>query len=256
MKRIFAIITGALVAGAALTSCDSVAEDDRFVPAEIVPQRAILIEEYTGQNCVNCPKGHKAIQEITASLGDSVVPVGIHASSLAIGGALGLKTETGEEYYMAAGSPALPSAVINLQTTPLQVEAWGSAINHLVIEPTPFTVAASAAIDGDNYNIDVAFSSGDDYTGKLMVWVCENNIIRKQVDGTETIQDYVHNHVFRAAVTPDIWGEDVTLKAHEAQRLSFSYPISAMWNRDNIYVVAFLYNSSGVAQVTATSSAH
>lgn len=252
MKRILAILTGALLTGAAFTSCDSVAEDDRFIPAEIVPKRAILVEEYTGQNCTNCPDGHQEIAKITASLGDSVVPVGIHASTLGIDVPLGLKTATGEEYYKKAGSPAMPTAVINLQTDPLQVADWGNQINRLIINPTPFTVVADAQISGDTYNIKVDFSSGEDYEGKLMVWICENDIIRKQIDHGTTVQNYVHNHVFRAAVTDDIWGAPVSLKAHEAQSLSFNYPIDQYWAKANLYVVAFLYNDGGVAQVTST----
>lgn len=258
MKLILSIITGAMLGAAALTSCDSVAEDERFIPAEVTPMRAILIEEYTGQNCTNCPDGHKAITQLTSTLGDSIVAVGIHASELAINPPLGLKTATGEEYYKAAGSPALPTAVINLQTAPLQVTDWGSVVDRLIINPTPFTVKAQADLDGEDYNIKVAFSSGDDYEGKLMVWICENDIVRRQIDHGTTISDYVHNHVFRAAVTSDIWGQPVTLKKNEPQYLDFTYKIKAsdFWNTDNIYVVAFLYNDGGVAQVTSTHQAH
>ena len=252
MKQILSILTIGVAISASLISCDSVSEPDRFVAAEIVPQRSILLEEYTGQRCTNCPDGHKAVKEITASLGDSVVAVGIHASSLGINFPMGMKTETGEEYYKNAGSPALPAGVINLQTQPIQVSEWGSAINHLIMDPTPFTVKADAKVDGENYKIDVAFSAGEDYEGRLMVWILENDIVGLQIDHGTTITDYVHNHVFRAAVTNDIWGEEVSMKAHEPQYKSFSYPINRYWNSDNIYAVAFLYNDGGVAQVTST----
>lgn len=236
--------------------CDSVSEPDRFVPAEIVPMRAVLLEEYTGQECTNCPDGHIAIKEISASLGDSVVPVGIHASGLAIPAPVGYKTATGEEYYKAAGSPALPTAVINMQTAPLQVSDWGAAINNIIMTPTPFTVKAEGKVNDSDYDISVAICAGDDYEGRLMVWVVENDLIGRQLDHGTLISDYEHQHVFRAAVTEDIWGEPVTLKAHEAQYLDFSCPIGARWNKDNIYVVAFLYNDQGVAQVTASASHH
>ena len=258
MKRLLSILGGGLLAATILTACDSVAEDERFIPTEIVPRRAILVEDYTGQKCTNCPDGHKAIQEITAALGDSVVAVGIHASDLAVNPPLGLKTATGEEYFRSAGSPPLPAGVINMQTDPLQVSDWGRTINKLIVDPTPFTVKAEAELDGDMYNIKVAFSSGEDYEGKLMVWICENDIVRQQLDHGVTINNYVHNHVFRAAVTSDIWGQPVSLKAHEPQHADFSYKIEPTyyWNTDNIYVVAFLYNSAGVAQVTTSSQHH
>lgn len=252
MKRISLILPA--IAAIAMVSCDDISEADRFIPAEIVPQRSILLEEFTGQECTNCPDGHKAIHEITASLGDSVVPVGVHASGLSIPGPIGLRTDTGEEYYKAAGSPALPTAVINLQTSPLKVEEWGAAIDRLIMNSTPFTVIADASLNGKNYDIKVDFSSGDDYEGKLMVWVCENDIVRYQLDHGVSVTDYVHNHVFRAAATPDIWGDPVSLKAHEPQHKEYTVVVEPnyFWNTDNLYVVAFLYNDSGVAQVTSS----
>lgn len=256
MKRIYSILGAGLAVGAfALTSCDSVSEEDRLVPAEIVPQRAILLEEFTGQQCTNCPDGHQAIKDISASLGDSVVPVGIHASGLALAP---MKTETGEEYYRAVGSPALPTAVIDMATSPLNVSDWGSAINHLIMVPTPFTVRAEGEVspDGANYNIKVAFSSGTDYEGKLMVWIVENGIIARQLDHGSWKLAYEHNHVFRAAATSDAWGLPVKMKAHQPQYETFSHPISSDWDKENLYVVAFLYNDAGVAQVTSSSAGH
>lgn len=253
MKHLLSILAAGFAATAIFSSCDSVSEPDRFIPAEVTANRAILIEEFTGQLCTNCPDGHQAIKEIMATLGDSVVPVGIHASNLAINPPTGLRTATGEEYYKAVGSPALPTAVINMQTNPVQVSDWGEAINKLIMTPTPFTVKADASISGNTYNIKVAYSSGQDYKGKLMVWILENDIVGIQIDHGKTIPDYVHSHVFRAAVTPDVWGLDVDLTAHKAEYSNFEYEITdSSWDKSNLYVVAFLYNDGGVAQVTST----
>lgn len=258
MKHLLSIISGGIIAAAAFTACNTIDDDDRFIPVEIEPHRAIFIEEFTGQNCTNCPDGHKAIQNLTAAFGDSLVAVGIHASGLAVPAPLGFKTDTGEEYYKSVGSPALPTAVINMQTSPLQVSDWSSQVDRLIVNSTQFTVKAEAELDGDMYNIKVAFSSGEDYKGKLMVWICENDIERRQLDHGTYINDYVHNHVFRAAVTDDIWGQPVSLKKNEPQYLDFSYKIEPTyyWDTNNIYVVAFLYNDAGVAQVTQTSQHH
>ncbi|MCH5214377.1 MAG: Omp28 family outer membrane lipoprotein [Muribaculaceae bacterium] len=258
MKKRLSFLTLLLtLVGLSFSSCDSVSEPQRFKPAQIDPQRAILIEEFTGQNCTNCPDGHAAIKELTGALGDSVVPVSIHASSLAMDPPRGYKTATGEEYYKNIGSPALPAAVINRQTSPLQVPVWGSTINSLIMTPTPFTVKASAEVssDGANYDISVAFSSKQDYEGSLSVWIIENDLVGRQLDHGVNIPDYVHNHVFRAAAN-GTWGEKVSLKANVPQHTSYSVPIESGWKMANVYVVAFLYDDSGVAQVTSTQSHH
>lgn len=257
-KQLFSMILCGIGAAALLTSCDSISEDDRFIPTEINPQRAVLLEEFTGQECTNCPDGHAKVQEITAALGDSVVAVGIHASELAdMRPVIGLGNSTGEAYYKAAGATFLPSATIDMQTAPLKLAEWGAAIDRLIMVPTPFTVVAHADLSADQstYDITVDFSSGEDYEGNLMVWICENNIVRRQLDHGTYKNEYVHQHVFRTAVTSDIWGDPVSMKAHTPQKKEYSYTINPAdyWNLSEIYVVAFLYNNSGgVAQVTST----
>ena len=55
------MMTGAaaVLAAAALTSCDNVPEADRFIKLPpIEADRAVLIEDFTGQYCLNCPIAH------------------------------------------------------------------------------------------------------------------------------------------------------------------------------------------------------
>ncbi len=40
------------------TACDNIDEDDRFIPVERPhSEKTVLIEEFTGARCVNCPDG-------------------------------------------------------------------------------------------------------------------------------------------------------------------------------------------------------
>ena len=53
-----------LVASAALAGCSGIDSDDRYITAEsVTPQRAVLVEDFTGQNCVNCPAAHETIDK-------------------------------------------------------------------------------------------------------------------------------------------------------------------------------------------------
>lgn len=258
MKHILPILSAAILSGAAiLTGCDSVSEPDRLVPAEIPAMRSILIEEFTGQLCTNCPDGHAMIKDIlSTSIGDSIVPVCIHASSQAVSVEDGgLKIEAGDEYYKNVGNPALPTAVIDMVTKPLMVAEWGASINHLIMEPTPYTVIANTSVADNKLNIDVAFSAGEDFSGNLLVWVCENDVVGAQLDHGTFIYDYVHQHVLRA-VANGVWGDPVTLKSGEPQYKTLSVEIDPLWNAENVYAVAFLYNNGGVAQVASSSHSH
>ena len=64
-----------------LISCDEVSRDDRLTFVE-PPEagRAVLIEDYTGQYCVNCPRATEEIERLVEQYGDSVViAVAIHS---------------------------------------------------------------------------------------------------------------------------------------------------------------------------------
>ena len=60
--------------------------------------------------------------------------------------------------------------------------------------------------------------------------------------------DYVHNHVYRASVN-GTWGEDITLNANIFPELKHTIAIKDNWKKDNLAVVAFVYNDKeGVIQ--------
>ena len=58
------IIYTALVAFG-LIACDNIAEEDRLI-YEPLPEvnRSVLIEDFTGQRCVNCPTAADEIQKL------------------------------------------------------------------------------------------------------------------------------------------------------------------------------------------------
>ena len=69
-----------------LASCDNISEDERFIyvkPADV--KRRVLIEDFTGQRCVNCPAAHEEIDRLQEQYGDSF---GYDISTDATGGEL------------------------------------------------------------------------------------------------------------------------------------------------------------------------
>ena len=67
-----------------LSGCDPVAEDDRYIEVErTLGGRVVLLEEFTGQNCSNCPTAHRTIEALQEQYGASLVSVSIHAGSFA-----------------------------------------------------------------------------------------------------------------------------------------------------------------------------
>ena len=248
MKRIIPL----LIAYVAIffSSCANVDEGDRYIKVESSEaKRAVLVEEFTGQKCINCPEAHEQLAQIQKEYGeDKVIAVCIHASALAV---VPLKTQVGEEYYKHWKGDGVPGAVINRSGRMLQVSAWAGVINSELQKPTSVSLSMSNKYDATNRQlaIDVNALSREKFDGKLQVWIVEDGIVAKQLlKGNRVDANYIHNHVFRAAVN-GAWGTDIALQENVEAKSNFSIQLDAKWNEKNISIVTFVYNDSGVQQV-------
>ena len=239
---------------AALTAaCNDIKEEDRFITVdEIKPVRAVLIEEFTGQFCVNCPSGHAEIAKLHNQYPDAVIPVSIHASNLAVAdGDLGptfqgLKIPEGETYYANAGSEPLPFAVVDRNSGALSIAQWADAVDKALQKPAPANIEMTAALNNGKIDIDINVLPLEDLACSLQVWVVESGIVSYQDDLNGVMHiDYVHNHVLRAVVN-GINGESISLHDNIYSNKKYSYDVLDKWNTDNLAIVAFLYDGSGV----------
>lgn len=262
LKNLFLGVATAAMAMAA-ASCSNIDEGDRLIyvkPAEV--GRAVLIEDLTGQRCINCPDGTAIIDSIVKAYGeDNVIAVGIHSGPLGFKGnakRVGLMTDTGDEYYKrwAKGTNlGQPSAIFNRKKGPSDnFNNWAAEVGLIISEKANLSVDIANTYDAKTRTLTTkvgAFVVNDtvSVSGKLQVWIVEDGIKAMQMmpDGSAN-QDYIHNHVFRAAVN-GTWGEEVTVKEGETTSKDYSYVLPETWNAENISVVAFVYNDKGVENV-------
>lgn len=260
IKNLFLGVATAAMAMAA-ASCSNIDEGDRLIyvkPAEV--GRAILIEDFTGQRCVNCPTGTEIINGIVDTYGeDNVIAVGIHSGPLGFAGnskTVGLMTDTGNEYYTRwdkENKMGQPWVIFNRKTSPdSHYNNWAAMVGTIISEKANLSVKIANAYDAATRTLTTtvgAFGTNGTVNGKLQVWIVEDGIKALQMmpDGKPN-KEYMHNHVFRAAVN-GTWGEDVTVKEGETTTKQYSYVLPEAWNADNIAVVAFVYNDGGVENV-------
>ena len=254
MKKIGLFI--ALAASLLLTACDNIDKADRLIyekPNAVM--RAVLLEDFTGQRCVNCPLGTEIIEQLVEEYGDAVVAVGIHGGPLGFSGNatnVGLATETGNEYYNHWNLEYQPVGLVN-RHSPVNYPEWAAEVNKELTKPATLDLHATADIDNNSIHIAVTtFGTDGTTTGKIQVWVLEDGITALQLmpDGSSN-KEYVHNHVFRQAVN-GIWGDDFTISEGESKKLYFTQSLDAVWNADHLSIVAFIYNADGVQQVVKT----
>ena len=235
-----------------LVGCDHISEDERLIYEKPEPaQRVVLIEDFTGQRCTNCPRATEVIEQLQETYGDAIVAVGIHGGPLGFAGNaknIGLATETGNTYYSHWNLEYQPIGLIN-RHAPLNYPEWAAVVKDELAKPSPLRLSGTSFVE-DNSLVIQLIAEGTDgtVTGKLQVWLLEDGIKALQLmpDGSAN-QEYIHNHVFRTAVK-GIWGEDFSIKEGEIVEHTFTQALEPNWNKEQLSVVAFVYNDGGVLQ--------
>ncbi len=267
-RKIYRLFAAALTLFA-VVSCESIDEENRYVyvkPASV--GRAILIEDYTGQNCLNCPNATDEIERLVAIYGDSVIiPVGIHSGGFGVSGVVsnqlgtfaGYKTDLGQRYYEHFGVESQPSGVVDRQGIS-EYAQWNNYIHSELQKPVQLSLSLSNQYDAATRQLTVKVSAlGQDQsvsvTGKLQLWLVEDSLVSFQrlPDGSVNTT-YTHNHVLRDAINGD-WGTDITVAGGQMSEQTFTYTLPTYeapqnWTPEHISVVAFVYNDNGVQQVT------
>ena len=237
-----------------MSACSHIDESDRLIyvkPADV--KRRVLLEDFTGQRCVNCPKASDEIKALQEQYGeDHVIAVGIHSGPLGFytkGDYLGLSTEVGDEYYDHWALEYQPVGLID-RGAPLEYTAWNARIREELEKTAPVEIDIELHQKDNQLTVRAEVMGIDGTTsGKLQLWLTEDGITAFQMmpDGTRNME-YIHRHVFRAAIN-GTWGESVSVAEGETiTTKDYLFTIPEGWNADRLSVVAFVYNDQGVLQ--------
>ena len=248
------------------TACSDIAEDERFIyvePAEVA--KRVLIEDFTGQRCPNCVTGANYIEQMMKDYGEeNVIAVGLYGGALGsessiLGGApYPLTIEESEWYYAHWGIEdwTQPIAMVDRGgliafETGGTIADWPAAVRDRIQMQAPVLLEASCNYDAASRQVEITvYADGvSAISGQLQVWLTEDSIVSKQsIPGQrEMDEDYVHNHVFRATVNAPM-GDAVTVGVGERVTRTFTYTLKEDWVADNMSVVTFIYDDSGVLQ--------
>lgn len=246
-----------------LAACDHIDESDRLIevkgttpeePAEDKPTtvtKNVLLEDFTGQRCSNCPTGTEVIEQLLEAYGERLIAVGIHGGPLGFKGTatvLGLATDLGDTYFNYWKLEYQPVGLIDRHGA-VNYTDWITAVRTEMAATSGIKMTLDATLKDGQIAINVTEEClGSNYSGKLQVWVLEDGITALQTmpDGKNN-REYVHNHVLRTAVNGD-WGQDFQATTGETKTQSLAQTAEAEWNSANLSVVAFVYNDNGVEQ--------
>ena len=261
MKRTLLNIIASVFALVAFVSCDVIPENDRYIEVEDQAGERVqrlLIEEFTGHKCVNCPDGAAIVHEIQEYYPGRVVVVGIHAGMLATPTGEFAKqnfmTADGTKYYNEFGVQGNPAALLNREHFAGEdwavrtKEKWMTyAISELGKEPVcevlP-TVTYNAETRELTVETEVEAYENMPADLNLQVQIVENVIGMQLKSGDVIDEEYEHNHVFRTSVN-GTWGEVIeSLPAGEKKTYTCSTTFNEKWVPENSAVVVFVYENS------------
>ena len=240
-------------------ACSHIDENEQLIyvkPADVA--RAVLIEDFTGQNCLNCPNATLTIADLQATYGHAVVvAVGIYSGDfghMRNGNPYPLTTEIGDEYYAHWGLDHQPVGLVNRHGAS-EYQDWGRLVREQLEQKSPLQLETSIDYDSANRKVEIkvsAMGTDGNTNGKLQVWLTEDGITdgQRMPEGNWN-SEYLHNHVFRDAVN-GAWGTDFSIEEGEQKDQTFTYTIAEDkdWKSENMHVIAFVYNDNGVEQVT------
>lgn len=248
-----------------LTACDNIDEADRFegplnngggeMP---IVQKNVLVEDFTGQKCSNCPLAHEEIEKLQNVYGkERIIAVALHGGPLAIDAdnqkQVGLANEESKAYNNRLGSFGYPKGMIDRVGGLQDIERWTSTVvSRITMTPQVSVELSDVTYDPSSRKLTFGstLKSSADIDGNLQVWLTESNIVAIQsMPSGKANKNYVHNHVFRATVN-GMDGDPLHLTKDQTVAKDYAYTLPEKWNAENMSIVAFYYTSTdGTIQV-------
>lgn len=231
--------------------------------------RRILLEDFTGHKCPNCPFGTDIAKQLMDDNPNDVILAAIHNSSNFSKPEVpdfpnNFETESGERLRVEFQVGAFPNGLINRTELSgsfvVGNQLWENSINQLLGDPSHmqqrFRIKLMNIYNTESRILRIIPSiesltstSGDVF---LVVYLLEDGIISPQIDNRATpayIPDYKHDHllrlgfpsngegrlVFTDAASGDVYAPTLGI-AEEELRIT----LEEAWKPENMDVVVFL----------------
>lgn len=240
------------------------------LPAPAPEAKNILIEEFTGVRCPNCPKAQAEAKLISNNNPGRINVVTIHPLNKlnaltrpfdkiigdAHTSAYDFRTDAGAQIFEMVGlSGSLPIGNVNRklfngeQTRNIDYPKWSARVTEELELTTPVNIKLSAKNIADSVEIELTLTYTERITDSNFVTVAimegEMEDVQESKDNNGNViyeEKYIHNHVLRAVVTG--YFGDLLKASYEPGRVFYKkYRIKrdAKWNAANLDVLAMVH---------------
>jgi hypothetical protein len=243
--------------------------------ADSTSLKNVLVEDYTGITCGNCPGAADILDTMIKKYGSRIVPMAVNAGSFATPPLapsyynIDFTSTTGDDYNTFFGISSNPNGMVNrkgyAQGTCVQTDgSWDGLANNSINNDTSFVkLKLSTQFDTVTRNISVTatstFLSAISGNYNLVVLLTQDSIIAPQLKygaPGNKITNYAHRYALRDAIN-STWGDTLvangatlnqtitktytyTIKSTYGNATSSSAPLAC--NVKQCYIVAYIYN--------------
>jgi len=224
---------------------------------QIVVKKRVLLIDFTGIRCVNCPEAHEKMHQFQNIYPDKFIPISIHGTGLAypVGEYnIDLRTPDGNTIISTFGITSIPVGLIDYydKTKLLFLSAWDDEITNYLEEAPSIEIKITNNYNSTNRTLEISneIKAISDLTigSKVVVYILEDSIITRQAttEAPGYFENYVQLNVFRDAIT-DVWGDDIFTDGaiiDEIETKEFNITLPETWNADNCKIITFVIDSN------------
>lgn len=272
MRKILSYITVFTIIFLSINSCDKIEEPFFEEGSSVWNGRKVLIYDFTGHKCGNCPRAHRLLETFKNTYGEGVVSVAIHATFFAmpdnnpdgkfaydfrtdIGDILGGRDFSIDGYY---GELNLPIGLVNnLSPGALKADSeWAEEVEKYISTYPEFEIRINNSYCSLNDNIITSINIETLIAGNrnltLNVLIVEDGIIEWQTDydysqDPSYVENYIHDNVLRGGFT-GAFGENINQNNNiiglgTVFEKVYETKIGEDWVRNNCSVIAFVYDT-------------
>ncbi|HRN93311.1 MAG TPA: Omp28-related outer membrane protein [Chitinophagales bacterium] len=241
--------------------------DTTYLETPQTPEdKNVVMEEFTGVQCVNCPAGHQIIKTLKASYGERLVVISYHTDFLGDPFSFtteDLRTEAAkqvQDYLVFDGYKPAASidrfAFNSSQTSLLYTRnTWSNRVQQELTKTSPVNILLSSMVDSASRKltatVELNYTSTITDAQKITLVIIENNIVEPQLNTGNVIDTfYTHNDIQRVFLTNALGDEiTTTTEAGRVVKKMYQTDLPPTLNLNNLKLVAFVHKFSGTKEI-------
>jgi hypothetical protein len=224
--------------------------------------KTVLMEEFTGASCINCPDGHDKLKLLTNQFGSKMAVLGLHSGDLAHPVEekdQDLRTIPSTEIASYFGVSSMPSATIDRKEFGgLKVIGrldWQANLESIINNTVKVNVSQRAYTDpnSNNYVLELTIELLEDISDNLTfsIALTEDKIFVSQKNGSVVEENYEQKNVLRSMYTNSLGtalkkasGKTNYEKGRVFKKILRLDKLDAKWNTNNMHIISFVSNES------------